>query len=84
MKYLIPVLSLLALAGCITMTGNYEVSAHDEAGNALGKGKFLAHGSGIYTVRNSLCSVYPKAIVTIHDVDNDQELEGESPYRCHK
>jgi len=84
MKYLIPVLSLLALAGCITMTGNYEVSAHDEAGNALGKGKFLAHGSGIYTVRNSLCSVYPKAVVTIRDVDNDQELEGESPYHCHK
>ncbi|AGI25477.1 hypothetical protein ACYCAX_12245 [Pseudomonas sp. MT3] len=84
MKYLIPVLSLLALGGCITMTGNYEVSAHDEAGNALGKGKFLAHGSGIYTVRNSLCSVYPKAIVTIRDVDTDQELEGESPYHCHK
>ncbi|WP_152221475.1 hypothetical protein [Pseudomonas sp. SCB32] len=84
MKYLLPVLALLALGGCITMTGNYEVSAHDEAGNALGKGKFLAHGSGIYTVRNSLCSVYPKAIVTIRDVGNDQELEGESPYRCHK
>ncbi len=83
MKYLLPVLSLLALGGCITMTGNYEVSAHDEAGKALGKGKFLAHGSGIYTVRNSLCSVYPKAIVTIRDVDNDQELEGESPYHCH-
>ncbi|MFJ3049001.1 hypothetical protein [Pseudomonas nitroreducens] len=82
MKVLVPVLSLLALAGCITMTGNYEVSAHDESGKALSNGKFLAHGSGIYTVRNSLCSVYPKAIVTIKDVETDQELEGESPYHC--
>lgn len=82
MKYLIPVLSLLALGGCITMTGNYEVSAHDESGNALNKGKFLASGSGIYTVRNSLCSVYPKAVVTIRDVDSNEELAGESPYRC--
>lgn len=82
MKYLIPVLSLLALGGCITMTGNYEVTAHDESGKELGKGKFLAHGSGIYTVRNSLCSVYPKAIVTIRDVETEQELAGESPYHC--
>lgn len=82
MKALFPLLSLLALAGCITMTGNYEVSAHDESGKTLSNGKFLAHGSGIYTVRNSLCSVYPKAIVTIRDVETEQELEGESPYRC--
>jgi hypothetical protein len=82
MKFLVPVLSLLALAGCITMTGNYEVTAHDASGKELSKGKFLAHGSGIYTVRNSLCSVYPKAIVTIKDVESEQELEGESPYQC--
>ncbi|QRY79059.1 hypothetical protein JVX91_26405 [Pseudomonas sp. PDNC002] len=83
MKHIAPILSLLALTGCITMTGNYEVSAHDESGKELGKGKFLAQGSGIYTVRNSLCSVYPKAIVTIRDVETEQELESESPYQCH-
>ncbi|MCP8464280.1 hypothetical protein NK553_10005 [Pseudomonas sp. ZM23] len=82
MKYLVPVLALLALGGCITMTGNYEVTAKDESGNALSKGKFLAHGSGIYTVRNSICSVYPKAVVTIRDVETNEELAGESPYRC--
>jgi uncharacterized membrane protein len=82
MKVLVPVLSLLALAGCITMTGNYEVSARDESGKALSNGKFLAQGSGIYTVRNSLCSVYPKAIVTIKNVETDEELDGESPFHC--
>lgn len=82
MKVLVPLFALLALAGCITMTGNYEVSAQDESGKTLSNGKFLASGSGIYTVRNSLCSVYPKAIITIRDVETNQELEGESPYHC--
>ena len=61
--------SLLVLGGCKTFGGHYKKS-------------FLAQGSGIYTVRNALCSSYPKATVIIRDIDADQELEGESPYHC--
>lgn len=74
--------SLLVLGGCKTFGGHYEVDAVDANGQKLNKKSFLAQGSGIYTVRNALCSSYPKATVIIRDIDADQELEGESPYHC--
>lgn len=73
----------LALGGCMTLRGHYELNAVDASGKKLNKHAFLASGSGIYTVRNALCSSYPKSTVVIHDVDADKELAGESPYHCH-
>lgn len=74
--------SLLLLGGCKTFGGHYELDAVDANGHKLNKKPFLAQGSGIYTVRNTLCTSYPKATVIIRDVDADQELAGESPHHC--
>ncbi|MHC5308161.1 hypothetical protein [Bartonella sp. LJL80] len=75
--------SLGILAGCLTLNGNYRVTATDAAGNDLtSKINFYAQGSGIYSVRNGICAAHPKAIVHIYDADTGTELKSESPYRC--
>lgn len=82
MKAIPLLLGLLALGGCKTFGGHYELDAVGPDGHKLNKRAFLAQGSGIYTVRTALCSSYPKATVIIRDVDADRELAGESPYPC--
>ncbi len=78
-------LSLLALvglaAGCVTMSGNYRVSAIDANGVELVKGIF-AQGRTIYSVRNAICSQHSKATVIITDMQTGQPLSSESPYKC--
>lgn len=70
-------------SGCVTMSGTYVLSAHDENGVALsGKRTLLATGSRIYSVRNALCMTYPKATVTIKNAETGEELTSESPYKC--
>lgn len=72
----------LALAGCLTMSGNYVISASKD-GNDLTKNLVLtAEGRGIYSVRNSICAAHPGAIVTIKSTETGKELASESPYHC--
>ena len=76
-------LGLLILNGCITVNGDYRLIAQDENGkDLLPKMKLLAHGTGIYTVKNSLCASFPKATIHIYDLHTNQELKGESPRKC--
>lgn len=81
-NYLV-VLLAAGLAGCTTLTGNYEVSAKDRNGQPLSKNlRLTSHGGGVYSMRNGLCSLHPGAIVTITDLDTGKELAEESPYQC--
>ncbi len=83
MKTLFFLFSAMALTACVTLNGNYEISAFDAEGRALNPSMVLsATGSGIYTVRNALCHKYPKAKIIIVDMQTKQELASESPYQC--
>src|SRR5690554_668673 len=77
---------LLALSplftACMTLSGNYKVEAQDDQGTPLSNINMVAEGSGIYTVRNALCSAHPGAIIRITDINTGQELKSESPYQC--
>ena len=76
-------LVVVILAGCVTTSGTYVVTAHDANGKNLNeKLNLIAEGSGIYTARNALCRNHPKATIIIKDATTNQELKGESPYQC--
>lgn len=48
-------LVVVILAGCVTTSGTYVVTAHDANGKNLNeKLNLIAEGSGIYTARNAL------------------------------
>jgi len=82
-KILALIASAFALTACVTMSGNYTLAAYDANGKELSSNfRLTAQGSGIYSMRNSLCSTYPKAVVVITDMSTGKELEGESPYQC--
>lgn len=71
------------LTGCVTLSGTYILSAHDESGKDLTKNmQLMAQGRGIYTVINALCVSYPKSIIVIRDATTGEELKGESPWQC--
>lgn len=74
-------ISLGLVAGCVTVSGNYRVSAVGAGGEKLAD-NILAQGRGIYAVRNAICSQYPRATVLISDAQTGQPLSGESPYQC--
>ncbi|MBE7940623.1 hypothetical protein IM725_08575 [Ramlibacter aquaticus] len=82
MKSLPLSVTCLALAGCVTLTGTYEVKAVDADGVQLNKLTNMAFGRSIYTVRNALCIRFPKSKVVITDWETKKELSGESPYQC--
>jgi len=83
MKKLVLFLALGSLGGCLTLSGNYRVTATDANGQELNGGlDMIAQGSGIYPVRNGLCAVHRKAIIRITDLETGQELKSESPYKC--
>ncbi|QHD07584.1 hypothetical protein [Pseudomonas sp. R76] len=71
----------LTLGGCLTMSGNYKVTAVDANGTPA-KMVFTTQGHGIYSVRNAFCMNNPKGTVTIRDLDTGEELKSESPYHC--
>ena len=73
--------AVVLLAGCLTMSGNYVVTAVDGQGSPLNVVSH-AQGSGIYSVRNAICAAQPKAVVTIRERESGKEVAGESPYRC--
>ncbi|KAF1069670.1 MAG: hypothetical protein GAK45_01039 [Pseudomonas citronellolis] len=84
MKLVLPIVAVVMLGGCASLGGNYQISAYDAAGNELTKHDFLASRTGIYTVRNTLCSSYPQATLVIRNAESKEELAGESPYHCGK
>lgn len=67
-KYLVGAAVLLTLGGCLTMSGDYKVTAVDANGAPV-KMVFTTRGSGIYSVRNAFCLNYPKGTVTIRDLN---------------
>lgn len=81
MKHLSCTALLLALSGCVTLEGDYDVSATDASGKPLNV-VMSAQGRNIYTARNAICSAYPGAVVTIRDTRTQQELTSESPHHC--
>ncbi|WP_254875934.1 hypothetical protein [Pseudomonas viridiflava] len=83
MNYALYALSMLALSGCVTMSGEYTVTAHDASGAQIKKlGTFVAEGHNIYPVRNAFCLNAPGATVIIRDAKTGEELRSESPYHC--
>lgn len=76
-------LAALLVAGCVTVSGTYELTARDAAGQPIQmRTRMIAQGSGIYTVLGAICKAYPGATVTITSLETKQELAGESPHRC--
>lgn len=82
-RYL-PILALSsALSGCLVTSGTYSIVAVDDSGADLTKGiTHFAYGSGIYSSRSALCSLFKGATIIIKNVDTGEELKGESPRRC--
>ncbi|MCS4250104.1 MULTISPECIES: hypothetical protein [unclassified Pseudomonas] len=80
-KMLVSAAMLLTLGGCVTMSGDYNVTAVDANGQPI-KMVMTSHGSAIYSSRNAFCSNFPKATVTIRDFHTGEELKSESPYHC--
>ncbi len=83
LHFVFTALPVLLLAGCVTMSGNYVVTAEGSDGATVGSQfAITAEGSGIYSARNALCATYPGATVHIKDAATGEELKGESPYKC--
>ncbi len=73
----------LAIAGCATPRGTFELLAYDQDNQALPmKVKMIATDSGIYAARNAICISHPQAVVRMVDIKTRQELAAESPYQC--
>ncbi|PIT23276.1 hypothetical protein [Snodgrassella communis] len=63
MKKTTYLLGLLLSSGCITINEDYRLIAQDENGkDLLPKMKLLAHGIGIYTVKNPYVHPFPKPL----------------------
>lgn len=80
----IPIFILLSflLFSCTTLSSQYLLTAQSPDGeNVLTNSSWSAEGSGIYSVRNALCSNYPGATIIIRHTSGE-ELKGESPYQC--
>jgi len=83
MKKILLINIMLAMGGCVTLSGTYVISAYDSDGKLLtGNRQLMAQGSGVYTVIGGICAAYPKSIVLIKDAKTHEELKGESPHQC--
>lgn len=82
-RILTTLLTVGLVSACITTKGTYSIKAYDASGRQLsGDASLLAYGSGLYTSISALCTLHPKAIVIIRDVQTDKQLESESPHNC--
>ncbi|WP_237266701.1 hypothetical protein [Pseudomonas sp. ADAK22] len=78
-KYAICATLLLSLSGCLTMSGEYTVTAHDASGAQITRlGTFTAEGHNIYPIRNAFCLNAPGATVIIRDARTGEELRSEA------
>ena len=85
MKYAICATLLLSLSGCLTMSGEYTVTAQDASGAPLTRlGTFTAEGHNIYPIRNAFCLNAPGATVIKREARTAQAQRSESPYQCRK
>lgn len=75
-------LSILLISGCMTISGAYQISEQNSVDESLTDRKFLAEGSGIYTVCNALCYTRKNAIIIIKDAKTENELSNEMPDKC--
>jgi uncharacterized lipoprotein YajG len=82
-KSFITCAAILALTGCATPQGTFNLKAFDESGQLLNKHtSMIAEGSSVFRARNALCMAYPRAKIIITEVRTRQDLAGESPYQC--
>ncbi len=81
MKQILLVAIAATISGCVTMSGNYVVSAVDVKGEEINSA-FFVQGRHIYTARNAICAAHPKATVYIRSAETKADLKGESPYQC--
>lgn len=81
MTKVLVILLATTLGGCVTVSGNYVVSAVDATGKPINS-VFFVQGRHIYTARNGICAAHPKATVYIRSAETKADLEGESPYQC--
>jgi hypothetical protein len=82
-KIAITVAAMTALSGCVTLSGDYEITAVGTDGQPVASNmKMTAHGSGIYTFINAICSAHPGATVYVRDIKTGEELKSESPKKC--
>lgn len=81
MTKILVIMLAATLSGCVTVSGNYVVSAVDAAGKPIDS-VFFVQGRHIYTARNGICAAHPKATVYIRSAETKADLEGESPYQC--
>ena len=76
-------MATIFISGCLTMSGDYKVTAVDQAGKPImEKSEIYAEGRMIYTMRNAICANNPGATVHITDIHSGKELKSESPYKC--
>ncbi|QAU23912.1 hypothetical protein EO087_07850 [Dyella sp. M7H15-1] len=75
------VLTTFFLAGCVTLSGTYRVSAINKDGVPISM-VMDVQGNHIYSARNAICSAYPGATVSMMDMTTGKELTSESPYKC--
>jgi uncharacterized lipoprotein NlpE involved in copper resistance len=75
---------VFSITGCTTLPGTYRIQAVDQQGNPVKTTFNLTDSSKstVISIRNSLCTKYPKATVSIISASNGQNLEGESPFHC--
>ena len=81
MTKIVVILLATTLGGCVTVSGNYVVSAVDAAGKPIDS-VFFVQGRHIYTARNGICAAHPGAKVYIRSAETKADLKGESPYQC--
>ncbi|MDO5068640.1 hypothetical protein [Neisseria zoodegmatis] len=72
------------LSACAsTNNEQYLVSAYDGKGRLLTKRVELgSNKAGIPLVRDTLCEVYPKAVIRVHEKTSKQLAKDFQPYSC--
>lgn len=83
MKYFL-FCAVLFLSACASTSGEqYLVSAYDGKGRLLTKRVELgSNKAGIPLVRDTLCGVYPRAVIRVHEKASKRLAKDFKPYSC--
>ncbi|KLT73303.1 hypothetical protein PL75_03550 [Neisseria arctica] len=75
---------VLLLGACASWQGKeYAVGAYTASGQPVNKHfKINSNKAGIEVARDSLCKVYPNAIIRVYNNITRQEVVEYSPYSC--